>query len=151
MTLIVGVTGGIASGKSTVTQMFIDAGVPVIDTDNIARELLEKDTEVYHEVVQHFSSDILLVTGDINRKVLGQIIFANKQKRDLLNGIVHPHVSRLVDVEIDHYKDLEQPLIVIDVPLLFESGFDKKTGWPTRIKLESIKLKDIADELYPES
>jgi dephospho-CoA kinase len=126
MALIVGLTGGIASGKSTVTQMFHDAGIPVIDTDQIAFDLLQKGTDVYDRVVSHFSSDILLSSGDINRKVLGQIIFANKQKRDVLNDLVHPHVSHIVDSEIIRLQELGEDVIVIDVPLLFESGFDKK-------------------------
>lgn len=126
MALIVGLTGGIASGKSTVTQMFHDAKIPVIDTDQIAYDLLQKGTDVYNNVVSYFSDDILFTSGDINRKVLGQIIFANKTKRDRLNELVHPHVSNIVDAEIDRYEELGEDIIVIDVPLLFESGFDKK-------------------------
>lgn len=124
MTKIIGLTGGIASGKSTVSTFFKDAGIPVIDTDQIARELLAKGTDVYHQVIQHFSADILLTDQSINRKKLGQIIFANKGKRDELNHIIHPEVYKIVDVEIERYKELEEPLVIVDIPLLFETGYD---------------------------
>jgi len=126
MTKIVGLTGGIATGKSTVAKMFIEASIPVIDTDKIARNLLEKGTEAYNEVVSHFSDDILLTDQSINRKKLARLIFSNKTKRDLLNNIIHPRVSHIVESEIEKYKELGERIIVIDVPLLFETDFYKK-------------------------
>ncbi len=126
MTLVLGLTGGIATGKSTVAKMFEDRNITVIDTDKIARELLNKGTESYNEVIKFFTSDILLTNGEINRKKLGRIIFANAQKREKLNSIVHPRVLKIVDAEIQKSRDKDEKVIVLDVPLLFESGFDKK-------------------------
>lgn len=126
MSLIVGLTGGIASGKSTVAKMFKDEGIPVIDTDKIARDLLEKGTEVYDEVIHHFSDDILLTDRSINRKKLARVIFGNKAKRELLNSLVHPHVLKIVENEINKYKELSEPIIVVDVPLLFETNYHKE-------------------------
>lgn len=126
MTRIIGLTGGIASGKSTVSTMFKEAGIPIIDTDQIAHDLYQKGTTVYDAIVTHFSSDILLTDQSINRKKLGQIIFANKTKRDVLNQIVHPEVYHVVDAEIERYKELDKPIVVVDVPLLFETGYDNE-------------------------
>lgn len=123
MTLILGLTGGIASGKSTVAKMFVDRGIPVIDSDLIARNLLKKGTTTYYELLEHFSDDILLTNKEINRKNLGRIIFANSGKRKLLNDIVHPEVLKIVSADIEKYKKCDEKIIVIDVPLLFETDF----------------------------
>lgn len=127
MTLVLGLTGGIATGKSTVASMFSDELIPLIDTDQISRDLLKIGHEGYVEVVKHFKDDILLTNGEINRKRLGRIIFSNAQKRELLNQIIHPKVIRIVLSEIDKHKQLGTKLVVVDVPLLFESGFDQYT------------------------
>lgn len=125
MAKIIGLTGGIASGKSTVTEMFERENIPVIDTDKIARELLDKGNAEYDQVVELFGEEILLTDQMINRKMLAKIVFANKGKRDQLNAIVHPSVYRAVDAFIDMYEELGKPIIVVDVPLLFETGFEE--------------------------
>lgn len=125
MTTILGLTGGIATGKSTVAKMFIEKGIPVIDTDLIARNVLNKGTEGYYEIVKNFSSEILLTNLDINRKKLGRKIFANPQKRAILNEIVHPRVKEMVDSEIAKHEEEGTQIIVIDVPLLFETNYQE--------------------------
>lgn len=125
MTIVIGLTGGIATGKSTVSNMFVDASIPVIDTDKIARDVLHIDTDEYHRVVQLFTEDILLPNKEINRKKLGRIIFTNHVKREKLNQIVHPKVEEIVMDMISIYKKQQEKVIVVDVPLLFESGFDQ--------------------------
>ena len=126
MIQIVGLTGGIASGKSTVSDLFKGEDIPVIDTDKIARELLETGSDAYNEVVSHFSSEILFANGEINRKLLGKLIFSNPKRRDVLNGIIHPRVLEIMRLEIKQCEEKGESLVVIDVPLLFESGFDKE-------------------------
>jgi len=123
MTMILGLTGGIATGKSTVAKMFIEKDIPVIDTDLISRSLLNKGTDAYYEIVKSFSSEILLTNLDINRKKLARKIFSNPQKRQILNDIVHPRVKEIVDNEISKYEELGNNIIVIDVPLLFETNY----------------------------
>lgn len=123
--IILGLTGGIATGKSTVSQFFIDKGIPVIDTDIIARNLLKKGTKTYYEVIKFFSDDILLTNREINRKQLGRIIFSNVKKREQLNEIVHPKVMDEVNQEIKRHKENGEKLIVIDVPLLFETNYQR--------------------------
>lgn len=123
MTIVLGLTGGIASGKSTVAKMFIEKNIPIIDTDLISRSLLEKGTESYQEIIKFFSDEILLTNNQINRKKLGRIIFANSQKRKILNDIVHPRVWETVKREIAKHKRQSTPIIVVDIPLLFETNY----------------------------
>lgn len=123
MTIILGLTGGIATGKSTVAKMFIQKEIPVIDTDLISRNALNKGTEAYNEIVKIFSSEILFTNLDINRRKLAREIFANAQKRAILNEIVHPIVKSIVDREIRRHEEQGTKLIVIDVPLLFETNY----------------------------
>lgn len=121
---IVGLTGGIATGKSTVANMFSEAKIPLIDTDLIAKEVLNKGAIGYHEVVEYFTDEILYNNKDINRKKLARIIFTNSKKRKILNNIVHPKVKDSVLLELEKHKRLNTEIVVIDVPLLYESGFD---------------------------
>ena len=154
MTKILGLTGGIATGKSTVSKMFQDLSVPVIDTDSIARNVLKKGTPGYNEVLEYFGEDILLTDNEINRKLLGRLIFMNKAKRDALNDIVHPKVLDTCLNQIDEYKKLEIPLVVLDVPLLYESGFNEYTDYVCVIyttkkkQLQRLMDRDLIDEEY---
>ena len=122
---IIGLTGGIATGKSTVANMFRDANIPLIDTDLIAREVLNIGTTGYNEVVEQFGEEILFSDKEINRKELGRIIFTNPKKRNELNNIVHPKVKQIVLEEIERYRRNNNHLVIVDVPLLYESKFDE--------------------------
>lgn len=137
--IILGLTGGIATGKSTVSQFFIDEGIPVIDTDLIARNLLKKGTDTYYEVIQFFSDDILLTNNEINRKKLGRAIFTNSKKRKKLNEIVHPKVRHMVDEEIRKHNENNQKIIVIDVPLLFETNYQEIVDKTVVVYTKEIK------------
>ena len=154
MTLVVGLTGGIATGKSTVAKMFLDAHIPLIDTDLIAKELLSVGSEGYNEVLDYFKDEILFTNKEINRKRLGRIIFGNPQKRRKLDEILHPRVSKIVLSEIDKHNELGSKIIVIDVPLLFESGFDKFTDKTVVVfterdlQVERLIDRDKIDEEY---
>lgn len=120
---IIGLTGGIASGKSTVAKMFTGVNIPLIDTDIIAKDLLKKGTSVYDKIINYFSNEILLTNGDINRKKLAKIVFSNPNKRMKLNDIVHPNVKDEVFNLIKRYDNENKELIVLDVPLLYETEF----------------------------
>ncbi len=151
---VIGLTGGIATGKSTVSKMFEELNIPVIDTDNIARQVLKKDTKGYLETIKHFGEDILLTNNEINRKLLGRLIFMNKKKRELLDSIVHPIVLDVCLTEIAKFKELGNKLIVLDVPLLYESGFNKYTDivicvYTTKDKqLSRLMDRDLVEEEY---
>ncbi|WP_339286020.1 dephospho-CoA kinase [Oceanobacillus sp. FSL K6-3682] len=121
MSLVIGLTGGIASGKSTVAKMFAELDIPVIDADVIAREVVEPGEEPYKRVVEVFGKEILNPDGSINRPKLGSIIFSNEDKRKQLNQIVHPAVRKQMLKKKEDYIEQGEKCVVLDIPLLFES------------------------------
>ena len=122
MKKVVGITGSIASGKSTVTKHLKKMNYDVIDCDKISHMMLEKNSFGYKEIIVEFGTDILDELGYIDRKKLGKIIFANGEKRKILNNILHPLIKEQVKKEIDNCKN---ELVFIDCPLLFETDFYK--------------------------
>jgi dephospho-CoA kinase len=122
----IGLTGGIASGKSLVARVFKDLGAHVVDADQIARELLEPGQPALQEVIDHFGRDVLLPDGGIDRTKLGEIVFSDAEKRDWLNSCLHP---RVFNVYTGHVRKLQgQPdgIIVFDAALLIETGYNNK-------------------------
>ncbi|XP_009791107.1 dephospho-CoA kinase isoform X1 [Nicotiana tabacum] len=124
---IVGLTGGIASGKSTVSNLFKAHGIPVVDADIVARNLLKKGTGGWKKVVSAFGEDILLDNGEVDRAKLGQIVFSDPGKRQLLNRLLAPFISRGILMEVLKLWMKGCSIIVLDVPLLFEAKMDKWT------------------------
>ncbi|KAF7204294.1 dephospho-CoA kinase domain-containing protein [Nothobranchius furzeri] len=118
---LVGLTGGIASGKSTVSSMLRELGCPVIDADVVARKVVEPHTPAYSRIVYHFGPEILLENGEIDRQKLGQLIFADEEKRRLLNSITHPEIHKAMLKEILFFFLRGYRYVVLDVPLLFET------------------------------
>jgi dephospho-CoA kinase len=119
--LIVGLTGGIATGKTTYTVVFKKLGAQIVCCDEIAHRALRKHTKTYNRIVKAFGSDILKPTKQIDRAKLATVIFNNQKKRKELEGIVHPYVFKRLDEKIKKTRGI----LVIEVPLLFETGFDK--------------------------
>jgi dephospho-CoA kinase len=119
--LTIGLTGGIASGKSTVSQMFKEAGIVVVDADVIARKVVEVGEEAYEQIVQSFGKDILLPDETIDRQKLGSVVFFNEEKRLLLNSIVHPAVRKQMLKEKEEHLNNGEETVILDIPLLFES------------------------------
>jgi dephospho-CoA kinase len=116
----VGLTGGIASGKSTVAAMLAELGATVIDADRLAREVVAKDTPGLAQVVDAFGPEILTADGDMDRAKVGEIVFNDEAKRKVLEGIVHPLVfERYAELEAAAPQD---GIVVHDIPLLAESG-----------------------------
>lgn len=115
---IIGLTGGIATGKSTVSNILRELGYKVIDADIIARQVVEIGKPAYEEIIKAFGKDILDDKGNINRKELASIIFRDFLMRKRLNDIVHPFVFREISRQINEHKD--QRVIFVDVPLLIE-------------------------------
>lgn len=124
---IVGLTGGIASGKSTVSNLFKAHGIPVVDADIVARNVLKKGTGGWKKVVAAFGDDILLDNGEVDRAKLGQIVFSDPEKRQLLNRLLAPFISRGMLMEVLKLWIKGCSIIVLDVPLLFEAKMDKWT------------------------
>lgn len=121
MSLIVGLTGGIASGKSTVSAMIAEMGIRIIDADIEARLAVEKGEPAYHKIIEAFGSDIVTDAGDIDRQKLGSLIFHNKEKRLRLNEIVHPEVRKRMNEQKESAIRNGDTVVVLDIPLLFES------------------------------
>ncbi|AST06488.1 dephospho-CoA kinase [Anoxybacillus flavithermus] len=124
MVLTIGLTGGIASGKSTVAAMFRDLHIPVIDADEIAHRVTAIDGEAYQLIVETFGSDILDSNGAIDRRRLGAIVFHDEQKRKQLNAIVHPLVRQHMLKQKEQYARKGEKAVVLDIPLLFESNLE---------------------------
>jgi len=147
--LILGVTGGIASGKSTVAEMFQDLGVPMIDFDLLARDVVSPGQPAWEEIVNHFGSHILCKDGSLDRKKLSRIVFADPQKRKALESITHP---RIVDLFLSKakalLKDHRNAIIQAVIPLLFEAGLEDLVDKivvvyvPRRIQIERLMRRD---------
>jgi dephospho-CoA kinase len=120
MTVIVGITGTIGSGKSTVGRLLEEHGVPVFDTDHMVHAMLSDDGPVRAAVVARFGAGIQNTNGAINRPKLGAIVFADPKCRKDLEAIVHPAVRRRVKELVDEHKD--EQVVAFLVPLLFEAG-----------------------------
>jgi dephospho-CoA kinase len=121
VTVVLGLTGGIASGKSTVSTMIRKYGIRVIDADIISREVVEVGKPAYHQIVELFGEDILHDNDTINRKKLGALIFVDEKKRNQLNRIVHPAVREEMLKQTKEEKEQDARVVVLDIPLLFES------------------------------
>lgn len=119
-------TGGIASGKSTVARLFAEWGVPVIDADQIARSVVQPGTPALAAIVARFGSAICAADGSLNRAALAQLVFSDPNERAALNAIVHPVVQREVLVRRNQLKAQGTQLACYDVPLLFETGQEEK-------------------------
>ena len=116
----IGLTGGIASGKSTVLTYFKDKGIPYIDADIVAREVVEPGTKGLEAIVAIFGTDVLHDDGTLNREALGAIIFHNENKRQQLNGCLKEHIQNRIMELTAHYEALHIPVLLYDIPLLIE-------------------------------
>ncbi|XP_007908382.1 dephospho-CoA kinase domain-containing protein [Callorhinchus milii] len=119
---LVGLTGGISSGKSSVAAVFRELGCPVIDADQIAREVVQLNSRSYRLIVRYFGKEILLENGEINREMLGSIIFSDNEKRGLLNSITHPEIHKAMLKQIFKHFIQGYRYVILDVPLLFEAN-----------------------------
>ncbi len=123
---IVGLTGGIASGKSLVARIFKDLGVHLIDADRIVHELLEPGQQAWQEVLDYFGNDIQLPNDGIDRRKLGEIVFNNAEKRTWLNNCLHPKVFSAVRAQVTCIRDRSpDAIIVFDAALLIETGYNR--------------------------
>lgn len=137
--LVIGVTGGIGSGKTTVANLFSSLGVPVIDADELARQVVAPGQPAYEEILQHFGTTILSKSGELDRRRLRERIFSDSAKRDRLEAIVHPRVY----AQMKHLLDcLETPYAIVVVPLLIESG--------ARELVDRVLVVDSPEELQIE-
>ena len=122
---IIGVTGNIGSGKTTVAKILESEGAHVINADLIARNVLRKNGAGYAEAVEFFGTEILHENGEIDRRHLADIVFSDREKLLVLNSITHKHVRAEIDAQIREVREKKShEIICLDVPLLFEAGLD---------------------------
>jgi dephospho-CoA kinase len=145
--LIAGLTGGIASGKTTVSRYFAEAGAQIIDADTIARTVVKKGMPAYDEIVRCFGRTILLPDHEIDRKRLGAIIFNAPDEKAQLDAIVHPHVFERMAAEIATIASQHPKAVIIqDVPLLFETGLHRNMAEVIVVYVsESIQLQRLIE------
>lgn len=119
--MIIGLTGSIASGKSTVSQLLKEKGYAIIDADIVARLVVEPGSNTLKEITNQFGSEVLHADGTLNREALGTMIFHNPVKRKQLNELMHPAIRNEMLKQRDELKNLGLETIIMDIPLLFES------------------------------
>ncbi|HEV2416192.1 MAG TPA: dephospho-CoA kinase [Terriglobia bacterium] len=122
-----GLTGGIASGKSVAAAVFSALGAKVVDADLIAHDLLRPPSSAYSAVVREFGEETLTASGEIDRKALGRLVFADAEKRLLLNGILHPHILALQEEMVREAHDQDaHAVIVVEAALIYEAGVSER-------------------------
>jgi dephospho-CoA kinase len=142
--LIIGLTGGIATGKTTYTVLFKSLGARTLCCDEIAHRSLRKNSQVYHEIIRLFGKAVLDKEKRIDRHALGKVVFKNKKKRSALEKIIHPYVFEKIHGAIKSTHSI----LIIDVPLLFETGFEKEVDktiviWCSRAtQIERLMRRD---------
>lgn len=119
---VIGLTGNIASGKSSVAAMFEELGARTIDADEIARLVVEPGKPAWREIIEKFGKDILEHDDTINRKKLGEIIFNDEDKRKTLNEITHPRIIGKIRELVHEYAKKKVPVVIIEAALIVEKG-----------------------------
>ncbi|WP_432739193.1 dephospho-CoA kinase [Ligilactobacillus agilis] len=148
MTYILGLTGGIASGKSTVSAYLAQNGALIIDADLIARQVVAKKSSGLKQIVAKFGKEILTASGELDRKKLGKLVFSNKDLLKALTDITGPLIRAEILREIEAAKKAQVKLVVLDIPLLFETGYqtlcDKVmvVTIPSKLQLERVMKRD---------
>jgi dephospho-CoA kinase len=116
---VIGLTGGIGSGKSAAASLFSKLGAPIIDADAIARQLVEADEPALAEIGRSFGTDVLTATGELDRAALRRIVFADSAERGRLEAILHPRIRQQIQNEINK---VQAPYCIVVIPLLLETG-----------------------------
>ena len=119
MAYIVGLTGGIGSGKSTIADLFMELGVPVVDADEVSRRLVEKGSPLLSKIATHFGADILTNCGELNRSKLREIIFNRPEQKNWLNALLHPAINEEMQRQL---QAQQAPYVLFVVPLLIENN-----------------------------
>ena len=130
---VIGLTGGIGSGKSRVAGFLAGLGVVIIDADKVGHEVLEGDGEARRQVIDTFGQNIIAPDGKIDRRKLGNIVFNSTEALSRLNRIMHPRISEVVKAQLGQYRRQGVDIVVIEAPLLIEAGWNMKVDevWVT--------------------
>jgi dephospho-CoA kinase len=128
MTRVIGLTGGIASGKSTVARLLRELGAPVVDADELARRVVLPGEPAYLDIVQEFGPSVVATDGTLDRKRLADVVFSDADKRKRLQAITHPRIAQLGQAETAAYAARGAPIVVYEAALLVENGLHKVLG-----------------------
>jgi dephospho-CoA kinase len=149
--LVLGLTGGVASGKTTVARFFADLGARVVDADALARQVVERGRVAYREIVKTFGRDVLLPDRQINRRELGARVFADPALREKLNAITHPRIRRVARRAINAHLRDGAFLVLYEAALLVETGYYREldglivVSVPEALQLERLERRDGLD------
>ena len=143
---VIGLTGGIGSGKSTVSQFLAELGAVILDADKVGHEAFKPDTEAWREVVAAFGRQILIASGDIDRRKLGEVVFGNPESLSRLNQIMHPRMYEMVKAQLEEYRRQGVEVVVLEAPLLVEAGWTSLVDevWVT-VAPESTVLRRLVE------
>lgn len=123
---LIGLTGGIGSGKSLVSRCLRELGALVIDADQIARDVVQPGRPALHEILQEFGETMCRPDGSLDRKALGRLVFSNARELDRLNRIIQPYILAEIKEYLENYRrTVPHAVVILDTPLLFEEGLDK--------------------------
>lgn len=142
---IIGLTGGIGSGKTTVSDYLISRGYPVLDADRIAREIVLPGSEMLIRLAAVFGEEIIREDGSLDRRKLGDIVFSDPEKKKTLDSLMHTEILELIHERIYRFRESAE-VIFIDAPLLFETGLDKSVNeiWVVDVDNET-RIKRIME------
>ena len=131
--IVIGLTGGIGTGKSEVARIFRELGAVLINADQIGHQAYTPHSEIWQEVVKAFGEEILQPSSEIDRKKLGSIVFADPDQLTRLNQIMHPRMARMVAQQVKELGEQGADVVVVEAALLFEAGWDSLVGevWST--------------------
>lgn len=143
---LIGLTGGIASGKSTVSNYLKELGAKIIDGDIIARAVVVPEKPAWKAIVETFGNEILLADLSLNRLKLGEIVFNNKKAKELLENIISPYIAAEINKQLNSFKKVKNIIVVLDLPLLYENNWDKITdeNWVVFVE-QDIQIKRLCD------
>ena len=138
--LVIGLTGGIGTGKTEVSRLLEQLGATVINADQVGHEAYTPHSEAWQEVVRTFGNDILQENGEIDRRKLGGIVFADPEQLATLNGIMHPRMAAIVKEKLESLAKQGTDVAVVEAAVLFEAGWDALVGevWTTESLAERV-------------
>ena len=143
---LIGLTGSIASGKITVSRILAECGAPIIDADLIARAVAERGEIVWQKIIEAFGEEVLQKNGELDRGKVGEMIFRDATKRAELDSIMHPIILKRMEEEIATYQQQGEEIIILDIPLLLELGWQDKVSavWIDAVSPDTQKKRLMA-------
>jgi len=143
---VIGLTGGIGSGKSTVSRFLAGLGAIIVDADKVGHELLKSGTEVWRELLATFGWQVISPSGEVNRKKLAEIVFSHPESLSQLNQIMHPRMYSMVKAQLEEYRRQGVAVVVLEAPLLIEANWTSLVDevWVTVVSQSTVlrRLKE---------